>query len=466
MTLTLGLLALYCILQVAIGLWIGRAVRGTADFFVAGRRLNAPLVFATLLAANIGAGSTQGAAGLGYRDGLSAWWWVGSAGIGSMILAFWIGPAIRTLAEKHDLRTVGDYLEMRYSRGIRGAVSGLLWLGTLSILAGQLIALGGIVHVLTGIPTWAGTLAGGAVMATYFTAGGLLTSAWVNVVQLAVLLAGFGVATVLAIGDVGGFDVLRSRTAGIPAYWNFWEGGASGWRYLFLLGPAFFVSPGLLQKIYGARDGRSVRIGVAANGALLLAFAFMPPLLGMIARAHHPALPNPELALPTLLSANMPPLIGTLGLAALVSAEISTCDAILFMLSTSLSQDLYKRFVRPSASDRQVLRAARLSAVAGAGGGILLAMVTPSIIAALGIFYSLLTVSLFVPIVAGLFVARFGTVEAASAIGAGVLTLLVAQFAGGASGVGGWTPTMLGLGASMAVAGAVFAVRRPREVRQ
>ena len=40
-----------------------------------------------MLAANIGAGSTVGATGLGYRDGISAWWWVGSAAIGSLVLS-------------------------------------------------------------------------------------------------------------------------------------------------------------------------------------------------------------------------------------------------------------------------------------------------------------------------------------------------------------------------------------------
>jgi SSS family solute:Na+ symporter len=464
MTLTVILLALYSILQIAIGLWIGRAVRGTADFFVAGRRLGAGLLFSTVLAANVGAGSTQGAAGLGYRDGLSAWWWVGSAGLGSMILAFWIGPAMRRVAAKHDLKTVGDYLEMRYSRDIRGVVSSVLWLGTLSILSGQLIALGGVVHVVTGFPTWAGVLIGGAVMATYFTAGGLLTSAWVNLVQLVVLLVGFVVVLALATADVGGLDVLRARTAAIPGYWSFSEGGASGWRYLFLLGPAFFVSPGLLQKIYGARDDRAVRLGVAANGAVLLLFAFMPPLLGMLARVHHPALPNPELALPTLLTADLPPSVGILGLAALVSAEISTCDAILFMLATSLSQDLYKRFVRPTATDREVLEVARTAAIAGAAGGILLALVTPSITAALGIFYSLLTVSLFVPVVAGLFVTGFRTLDAAIAIGAGVATLLVTHLITGGAAVAGWTPTMLGLAVSIAAAACTFTTRRMTEV--
>ena len=81
--------------QILLGLYIARRVTGAKDFFVAGRALGPGLIFSTFLAANIGAGSTVGAAGLGYRDGLSAWWWVGSAGIGSLVLAWLVGPKIR-----------------------------------------------------------------------------------------------------------------------------------------------------------------------------------------------------------------------------------------------------------------------------------------------------------------------------------------------------------------------------------
>jgi len=72
----LTLLAVFAAAQIGLGLYIGRRVSGTSEFFVAGRRLSGPMLFATLLAANIGAGSTIGAASYGYRDGLSAWWWV------------------------------------------------------------------------------------------------------------------------------------------------------------------------------------------------------------------------------------------------------------------------------------------------------------------------------------------------------------------------------------------------------
>src|SRR6185436_9656930 len=114
--------------MIFFGAYLSRRVNQSSDFFVAGRSLNAGLIFSTLLAANIGAGSTVGATGLGYRDGLSAWWWVGSAGIGSLILAFTVGPKIWRVARERNLYTVGDYLEFRYDRRVRGLVAVLLWI--------------------------------------------------------------------------------------------------------------------------------------------------------------------------------------------------------------------------------------------------------------------------------------------------------------------------------------------------
>jgi len=444
----LAILLGYSAALIGLGLWIGRRVSGTKDFFVAGRRLGPGLIFSTMLAANIGAGSTVGATGLGYRDGAAAWWWVGSAGFGSIVLAIWIGPAIRRLAERHDLRTVGDFLELRYSSTVRAVVSLLLWIGSLSILAGQLIAVAWILNVVTGLPKAAGCLIAGIVVTIYFTAGGLLTSAWVNMVQLTVKLAGFAIALPLALAAVGGWSAVRAVQADNPAYWNPWHGGASGWMYLAMLGPAFVISPGLLQKIYGARDDRAVRLGVGANAIGLLLYAPIPPLMGMIARARFPALASNELALPTILMYGVPPIIGSIGLAAVFSAEISAADAVLFMLTTSLSKDLYKRFLNPAADDRRMMAVTRLAAVGSGTIGVALAIVSPSVIGVLSIFYTLLGVSLFVPIIAGLYSRRASTAEALAAIGCGVAAMLAAQLATGGAGFGWITPAIVGLAAA------------------
>ena len=332
----------------------------------------------------------MGATGLGYRDGLSAWWWVGSAAIGSFVLAFTVGPRIRRMAAERDLRTVGDFLEYRYGREVRGLIAALLWLGTLAILAGQLIAMGVVLNAVAGLPPWVGVVLGGTVMTAYFTAGGLMTSARIHLIQLVVELLVYATLVPVALAAAGGWASVVARTPATPGYWSLWQGGSSGWVYLALLAPAFVVSPGLLQKVYGARDDRAVRLGVGGNAVLLLLFAMVPAVLGMIARALHPDLPRHEMALPTLLLHDLPPIVGALGLAAVFSTEVNTADAILFMLSTSLSQDLYRRFLKPDATDAQVLKVARGAAVAGGVLGMLLALVFATVIGALSIFYTLL----------------------------------------------------------------------------
>jgi SSS family solute:Na+ symporter len=443
----LTIIVVYSIAQIALGLWVARKLSGSRDFFVAGRRLGPGLLFATFLAANIGSGSTIGASGLGYRDGLAAVWWVGSAAIGSFVLALWVGPRIRRLAAEHDLRTVGDFLEWRYDRRVRATVASLLWIGTVAILAGQLIGIAWILDVVIGIPKIAGCALGAVVVAAYFGAGGLKSSAVVNVVQLTVKLVGFAVALPLVLRAVGGLDGLHAAIPD-PGMWNPWRNGPSGWIYIAMLAPNFIVSPGLLQKVYGARDDRTVRLGVGVNAVCLLLYALVPVLLGMSARVLHPGLPNHELGLPMLFMHDLPFWVGALGLAAVFSAEVSAADAILFMLATSLSQDLYKRFINPAASDRQVVTVARGASVVGAIAAVFVAMQSKTVVDALGVFYTLVSVSLFVPIVAGLYLGRPRALDALAAIAGGIAAVLTAQFVNGGKPIGLFTPAMCGLAAA------------------
>jgi SSS family solute:Na+ symporter len=450
----------YSLAQVALGLWVARRVTRASDFFVAGRSLGPGLLFSTFLAANIGAGSTIGATGLGYRDGLSALWWVTSAAIGSVVLAFWVGPRIRRVAAEHDLRTVGDFLEWRYDRRVRAVVAALLWVGTIAILGGQLIGIAWILTVIIGIPKIAGCVLGALVVTIYFTAGGLKSSAIVNVVQLAVKLVGFLLALPMVLALVGGLDGLRAA-APEPGFWNPWQNGGSGWVYVAMLAPNFIISPGLLQKVYGARDDRTVRLGVGLNAASLFAYALMPVLLGMAARVLHPDLPDRELALPYLFMHDLPFWVGALGLAAVFSAEVSAADAVLFMLSTSLSQDLYKRFINPAADDRRVLTVARGAAIVGGAAAVVVALISQTIVDALKVFYTLVGVGLFVPVAAGLYLRRPGTIEALAAIGGGVVAVMAAQLWNGGKPIGSFTPAMIGLAvAAAAYFGAGLFTRR------
>jgi len=280
----------------------------------------------------------------------------------------------------------------------------------------------------------------------YFTAGGLLTAAWVNVVQLAVKAIGFGLVLPLAIQLL---DNAPGNPAGIPSdYFQIWRAGSPGVALLATIVPPFVVSPGLLQKIFGARDDRAVRVGVGLNALGLALFALVPAVLGIVARTQFPSLTPADSALPMLLVHSMPPLVGAIGLAAVFSAEISASDAILFMLTTSLSQDFYKRFVHPSATDTQVLRLARLTAVASGAAGTLLAIALGSVVNALTIFYTLIGVSLFVPILAGLYSRRTTSANALATMIAGVCAAVVVHATTGGRGWGLVSPAIAGLAAA------------------
>ncbi len=456
MNLHLVILASYSLALMGLGLWIGRRVRGASDFFVASRRLGPGLIFSTMLAANIGAGSTVGATSDAYANGVSTWWWVGSAAIGCSVLAFWVGPSMRRVAAAQNLRTVGDYLEFRYDERVRGVIAALLWVGSIFILASQLIGLGWILEVVAGIPKPIGCAIGGVVITVYFAAGGLLTSAWVNVVQLTVKLIGFAIALPIAVSWFGGLDAVRAVRADDAAYWTFAGGNAV--KYLALFAPAFIVSPGLLQKIFGAEDDRAVRVGVGLNALGLLLFAAVPTLLGIMARARFPEIAgSSNMALPMVFMQGLPPLAGAVALAAVFSAEVSAADAVLFMLTTSFSQDLYKRFLNPEADDARVLLVARLATLVSGALGVALALFSEDLVETLKIFYALLGVSLFVPIIAGLYIRRSNSDAALAAIVGGVGGMLVVQGATGGAGYGllgpapaglltaviGWTASML-----------------------
>ncbi|MBL8206199.1 MAG: sodium:solute symporter family protein [Blastocatellia bacterium] len=438
----LTILIIYATAMIALSIYVSRRSKNSSDFFVAGRGLGAGLIATTLLAANIGAGSTIGATGLGYRMGLAAWWWVGAAGIGSLILAFTIAPKIWRVARDHNLYTVGDYLEFRYDKRVRGLAAVLLWVGSLIIFAGQLIGGAALLNVVAGINKTLGYVIAAAVVTFYFAIGGLHTAVRVNVLQLAVKLLGFLLALFFLIAVSPQPSALN-----LPdSYFSFTDNGlATPLFYLATFTPAFIISPGIVQKVFAARDEKAARAGVGLNALGLLLFAVVPALLGIAAKSQFPALANSELALPTLLTQALPFWVGALLLAAIFAAELSAADAVLFMLTTSLSKDLYQAHLNPQADDQRLTQVARAVAIGCGVIGTLLAMWLETVYSALTIFYTLLTAALILPMIVGLYIKRVTARAALASMIASVSVTFAIHYLSNKQGYGGVPPAIFGM---------------------
>jgi len=233
-------------------------------------------------------------------------------GIGSLILANTVGPKIWALAAKNGWRTVGDYLDHRYSRSVRGLIAVLLWAGTLMILAGQLIAISQILEVVAGVPKWQGCISAccGHNMIfqpeVFSLPHGSTSSAHGE-------FAGFLLAVPVGLRAIGGWSALHRR-------WNASQKlGIDGVLYYVAILVHRSSFAGIDSKLYGGRDQAAVRKGINWNAAGLLMFAFAPAILGAIAHSQYPDLANRELALPTLMTKLLPGWLGSLTLAAVFS---------------------------------------------------------------------------------------------------------------------------------------------------
>jgi solute:Na+ symporter, SSS family len=437
-------IVLYALLLIGIGFLVTKRVKDSADFFVGGRKFGPALLFITLVAPNIGAGSTVGVAGLGYKVGISAAWWIISSAIGTFILAFFIGPAIWRLAKKHNFYTLGDYLDFRYNRNFRGLISLMMAIGTIAIFAGQLMGIAWILSAVAGVTKSVGILIGALVVVLYFGAGGLLSAAYVNIIEVSVKFIGFIIAVPFVLSFVGGWSGLEAKiatnigdTVKTASYFSMDGMGMTAIMGLFMmLTPSFFISPGLVGKVYGAKNEKTVMIGAFLCGLVMLAFAVIPVILGMAASVVSPNLTERELALPIVMKECMPFWASAFALAAIFSSEVSAADAVLYMITSSFTKDLYKSFIKPDISDEKLLKSSRVIAIVAGAIGVGIAIILPNIITALSIFYSLMSVSLTAPMLFGLFSKRPSTAAAFVSAIAGIITTVTLEFGNAGKGLG------------------------------
>ncbi len=361
---------------------------------------------------------------------------------------------------------MGDFLEWRFDRVVRGAIAGVLWLGTLSLLAGSSSRWPGPSTCSLGAPRACGLLVCGGHPDRVLRARRHPGRGLVNVLQLVSQLVGFALAVPFAWSAAGGWSGLRAaagaeHAADFGSVVGMGVSGILGLAVMFV--PSFIVSPGLIQKAFGGPHVAAPRARRrSGNAAALAVFAFVPALLGMAMRAARARSREPGAGAARASRADvLPPWLGGLALAALFAAELSAADAVLFMLSTSLSRDLYQTLLRPKATDAELLKVGRLAILIGGALGAGLALLLPSVATALRLFYGVLTAALFVPLVVGLLSRRPGASHARLAITASLAATLVLFAVLRGRPEAEWLPSVGGILAAACVFATAWLGKRP-----
>lgn len=354
-----------------------RKTKTKADYLLAGRSLPAAVLVFTLLSSWIGSGSLLGGAENAYRHGFAALWQGGGGWLG-LLLIFFIAPRARRFAQF----TIPDLLEARYNQAARVlGVIAVLFTYT-AITSYQLIGGGDILHLI--FPDTVSAIEGRYILALFvvvFTAiAGMASVAYMDVfiglLTTVTLLCALPVLTAHA----GGWAAVHAT---LPATHFQVLGDLSGWQAVELLLPTCLLMLGnqsMYQKFFSARSARDARnavvgwiVGTVILETVIVAIAVVGSALfrtGEVSQhpreilaytamfGVHAPNPGPARGVDHLLA-----LLGALMTGAIFAKIISTANNYLFSPATNLVNDVFVRYLRPKAADREVLLVSRLMVV-------------------------------------------------------------------------------------------------------
>ncbi|KAF3829276.1 hypothetical protein GH733_003540 [Mirounga leonina] len=275
--------ALMLLVSTGIGLWVGLArggQRSAEDFFTGGRRLAALPVGLSLAASFMSAVQVLGVPAEAYRYGLKFLWMCLGQLLSSLLTAQLFMPVFyrlgltSTYQVTTSLGSSLQYLELRFSRGVRLC-------GTLQYLVATVLYTGIVIYApalilnqVTGLDIWASLLSTGAICTFYTTVGGMKAVVWTDVFQVVVMLTGFWVVLARGIMLVGGprhmFEIAQNHSRmnlmdfdldprSRYTFWTFLVGGTLVWLSMY------GVNQAQVQRYVACRTEKQAKLALLIN---------------------------------------------------------------------------------------------------------------------------------------------------------------------------------------------------------
>ncbi len=418
----LAVVGLFFAGMLALGAWASKKQKSAADFYVGGRRFGTLTITATQMASAFGGGMLIAHVGLGYAYGFAELVYMAALSTGVLLLMLLAARWLRS----QDFYTTTDWMVHQYgkSRALRSITSGVAMLVTLSWWISQPIAAGKVLHAYTGLPVELGIVVAGLVVVVYTMTGGIIAVAYTDLAQLGLMVLGMVVLLPLAWTEAGGWSAISAAVP--PQNLTPWAPGkAVVWGWVLAVLPGQMVLQVYHQRIFAARNERVARRGLLYLALSCLLAGAWATLLGLALRTLNPSLADPDAAMIWCVRELLHPAVAMVVLGAIMAAIVSTADSALHSTSACITRDFYQGFLRPDATDAQVLRFSKWTIAALGLVGMIAGILLPSIIAVLVLGYTLTASGLLFPLFVGRFWRRTTRTAAIASMVSGVVTALL-----------------------------------------
>src|SRR6476659_2576402 len=365
-TIDYAVFVLYIVATLVLGFAAGRKARGKPrDYFLGEKKLPWYVVGTSMVASDISSQTFIANVGIAYQYGIvvstTSWnAWI----IYTIFLFVFLPYYVRT-----GLYTMPQFLEQRYNSTCRYLFAISLVIGYIfTLLAGSLYAGGLVTQRIFDLQISDGSAANIAWGIIFFAVttgaytiyGGMKSSAWTDFMQMMVLLFAGILLPILALQKTGGlyqlahempekFDIFLLMThTRFPVTGVFTGFLTVGLWYTC-------ASQHIVQRVLSAKDEWHARMGVVTAGFLriLTPLFFAIPGIAAAKLYAHPPLEKADDAYLMLVKELIPVGLKGLVIAGMAAALMATVSSVLNSTSTLLTMDIYKRLLRPRASDRE-----------------------------------------------------------------------------------------------------------------
>src|SRR3954463_13146710 len=478
-----GLIGIYFVFVLGIGIMARRSVSTSLDFFLSGRSLPAWVTGFAFIAANLGAVEIVGMSANGASYGIPTmhYFWIGAVPamlfLGVVMMPFYYGSKVRSVPE---------FMRRRFGTGAH-LVNAISFAVAQLLIAGiNLFLLANIVEVLLGWPLWTSLIIAAAIVLTYTTLGGLSAAIYNEVLQFFVIVAALLPLTILGLKKVGGYSGLKEQLLKFPdgaQRVSSWPGTnltgidnevLSVIGIIFGLGFVLSFGYWTTNFVEVQRAMASSSISASQRAPIIGSFPkmFVPFIVvipGMIASVTVSAV-SPNAKVPDvnnsilyLIQDLLPNGMLGIAIAGLIAAFMAGMAANISAFNTVFSYDIWQQYVTSDHEDEYYTRVGRIATVAAtiiAIGTALFASQYTNIMNYLQVLFGFFNAPLFATFILGMFWKKMtptaGWTGLVSGTAAAVLVGILSKDALGSLSTG--VLPLKSQGAAFAAAGAAFIV--------